>query len=263
MLKVYIAGTDYTQEMSSFTTDTVDAEISVGQTIDIGLYKDLSEVWVELLTNTGARSFTVKAWNGSAFAAISVVNNTRNLTRSGSIVFGRQAKLATLHGQSLYWYRIELVSASAAPLELAIDGIGVVFSDDADLKEEVPDVADLLPEGKTSFINFHQAARKDIVTAMRNSGKVKVLDGARKNLTEFDFLDIDEVSEASKFLVLSKIYAWRSDAVDDKFFQKAEDFKSKYTDKMSLYFVSLDLNDDGIQDEDEVLDINSMPLLRL
>jgi hypothetical protein len=32
---------------------------------------------------------------------------------------------------------------------------------------------------------------------------------------------------------------------------------------MSLYFVSLDLNDDGIKDEDEVLDINSMPLLRL
>lgn len=263
MLKVFIAGTDYTPEMSSFTTDPVTEELSVGESIDIGLYKDFSEVWVELLTNTGSREFSIKAWDGAAFSAISAVDNTRGLSRSGSITLGRQAKLATLHGESLYWYRLELVSAASDPLELAIDGIGVVFSDDADLKEEVPDVADLLPEGKTSFINFHQAARKDIVTAMRNSGKVKVLDGARKSLTEFDFLDIDEVSEASKFLVLSKIYAWRSDAVDDKFFQKSEDFKSKYTDKMALYFVSLDLNDDGVVDEDEVLDINSMPLLRL
>ena len=145
-------------------------------------------------------------------------------------------------------------------------GINLVFSDDNDLKEEYPSVMGMLPDGELSFINFHVASRKDILSYFRAQGKL--IEKADKNyvttkkIDQFDLLDYEELRDASKFLTLSKILKWVSDANDDKWYQKAKDYEVKYSEKINAVNLSLDKDDDGKVDNNELNAIQSITIVR-
>jgi hypothetical protein len=137
---------------------------------------------------------------------------------------------------------------------MVLDGLNLIFNSDSDLKEEYPSINDMLPEGKTSFINFSVASRKDILSYFKAQGKlVTTGDFASdtKMIDQFDLLNYEEIRDASKFLTLAKIFYWVSDAVDDKWHQKAKMFEAKYGEKISMINLSIDKNDNGIADNTE------------
>jgi hypothetical protein len=266
MLEIYADAENISQDMESFTSDSLQIIIPVGGALDLGYYKPINAIWIEILANTVAKNFSIKYFNGSAFAQITeAVDTTKDLKRSGWLKWQRNLTnetKTTLHGKSLFWYKLQLESSANNPTTIEFEGINLVFSNDDDLSEEFPGISDLLPEGQVSFINFHQAARKDIITHFRNQGKF-IGTSNPKLIDQWDLLDFTEVREASKFLVLSKIMQWRSDATDDKFYQKHQDYLAKYGEKISLAFLSLDSNDDGKEEPAEKTAINIMTVQRL
>jgi hypothetical protein len=266
MLEIYADTENISQDMESFTSDSLQISIPVGGALEIGYYKPINSMWLEITPNAIAKNFVLKYFNGSTFVEIpEAVDTTKDLKRSGWIKWNRNLSnesKTTLHGKSLYWYKLELESSADDPTIIEFEGINLVFSNDDDLSEEFPGISDLLPEGQASFINFHQAARKDIITHFRNQGKF-VGSSSPKNIDQWDLLDFTEVREASKFLVLSKIMQWRSDATDDKFYQKHQDYLAKYGEKINLAFLSLDSNDDGQEEPAEKTAINIMSVQRL
>ena len=75
-------------------------------------------------------------------------------------------------------------------------------------------------------------------------------------------LESKEVEEASKFLALSKIFYEIHDSDDDVYFNKAKRFETKYNEAMNLYLLSLDSNDDGVEDNTERAAIQFHTVLR-
>ena len=136
-----------------------------------------------------------------------------------------------------------------------IDGINVLFSSDIDIIEITPYIENninYLPKGYTSFVPYHQAARKSIIQDLRNKGKAKYNNKdfndsnlRWSNLTQFDILDREELLEAARNKVMALMYFNMSDDPEDNFSAKAKTHSKKYSDAVSLAFLSLDKNDDG------------------
>lgn len=263
MLEIYHNASRHSFELEDYTTDSVSVDFSLSGEIHIGYYKPINALFVEITALTHVASLDVEYFNGSSFVSVSNLHNsTKNLQRSGFIHWDRNQddeQETTLNSKELFWYKIKLTGATPT---IVFKGINLNFSNDNDLKEEYPNIMDHLPDGETSFVGFHQAARKDIITYFRNQGKL-VRGLNPKKLDQFDLLDFTEVREASKFLTLSKIFSWLSDGVDDKWYQKSRDFVGKYGDKINLFYLSFDQDDDGKESANEKNGIKSVSIIRL
>jgi len=115
----------------------------------------------------------------------------------------------------------------------------------------------------SSWILKHVASRDDLIQKLRNSGdrKIKTEDINGKAITKirditvFDLHDIDQLRSASKYLTLSKIFRFElSDSEDDKFEKLGRKFQGQSDAAFNLFFLSLDFDDDGVEDQNESLD---------
>lgn len=263
MLKVYFDNTDVSYQMENYQEDEYTFILLATGEIMIGYYKPINAVYVEFTTpNTNAASLALYYYNGTSFVSTPARDETKGLTRSGFIKWDRnltnEAK-STQHTESLYWYKLKLSVDSSS---MIIKGLNLNFSSDSDLKEEYPNILEMLPTNDTSFVRFHTASRKDIVSFFKGQGKLINVQGVKRALDQFDLLDFEEVRDASKFLTLAKILYWVSDAVDDKWFQKAKMYESKYGEKISIVNLSIDSNDDGKQDKVELNAVQSITIER-
>ena len=88
---------------------------------------------------------------------------------------------------------------------------------------------------------------------MRNGGHSTKIEGSNvaENLTKWDILDTGEINQAAKFLCLSKIFFDVSENPDDKHYQRYMNFDQKFGEAFKLYLLSLDTNDDGVEDDTE------------
>lgn len=260
MLTIIKDALDYSLDLESYTTGSEDIPFISGESMLIGYYKPINALFIEQTAISHNSQLSIEYWNGS-WVELGFKDYTNSLKNSGFIKWDRNLdgqKKTVLFGSDLFWYRLKLTGDNQT---ITFKGINLNFSDDSDLKEEYPNIMDHLPDGASSFVNFHQAARKDIITYFRNQGKV-VNSNDPKKVDQFDLLDFEEVREASKFLVLHKIFMWLSDSIDDKWYQKANDFAKKYSDKINLFYLSLDTNDDGQADPDEKMAIKSVRIIR-
>jgi hypothetical protein len=98
---------------------------------------------------------------------------------------------------------------------------------------------------------------------MRNKGKQVSNLGYPKMLDQFDLHNYEEVKQASKYKALATIFFNESDSVDDKWYQKAKDFDRLYSESICLNFLSLDENDDGKEEVDEVQALQYIKIQRL
>jgi hypothetical protein len=156
---------------------------------------------------------------------------------------------------------------------LVVSGINVLFSSDIDIVEITPYIENninYLPKGYSSFVPYHQAARKSIVQDLRNKGKAKYNNSDYNdsnlkwsNLTQFDILDRQELLEAARNKVMALMYFNLSDDPEDNFSAKAKQHSKKYHDAISLAFLSLDKNDDGKVNDGENLTRQVTRMLRL
>ena len=253
--------TDYSVKAANFGRDTCSlAALSATEDYFYFLnYKQFSAIYVEVSTaNASAIALDLEYYNGTTWTDIvGDVDDTLGFSRSGFIQWNvNQTDWATVTVNSITdKYGIRFRPASNFDAGAAIYGVNIVYSDDQDLLMEAPEVANYLPASTSSFILRHQAARDDIVQDIRNSGKYKInySDGQNKNIDVWDFLDIDEIRVWSKYLVLSKIFENLSTVKDDVYWARAEGFKNKALTAAKLYYLTLDIDDDGITDVEERL----------
>lgn len=261
MLKLIYKNSDYSKILENY--------LGSGLTIDfddwiyIGYYKQVSAIYFDFKKHpTHSGLFQGEYYNGSSWVSLNANDETFNFASSGFITWNKPAdwKDSVIQGNNLYFIRIK---SSEELNNFKIHGINMVFSNDIDLIESYPDIKSYTPEGSESFIAYHQEARNFILTYLKNKGKTVYSKNKYKMLDQFDLHDFTEVRQASKYLALANIFYNESDALDDKWKQKADGFFQKYSQAINLNFLSIDENDDGIAQVTESNSVQYITISRL
>lgn len=255
MLRIFHDSVEISKQQEFYQRLSNTLTITTTKPLYVGYHKPISDLYFELsVASQTALALGVEYWNGTNFAVISSVKDeTLGLAVPGFISWDRtliSEKATTLNNLELFWYKFTVsISANATIFK----GINCILSNDYDLIQEYPNISsDFLPTGQTSFIRFHEATRDEIIQEIRNKGNVVGASQAlSKKIDVFDLLDISEFRQTAKFLALSKIMFWLSDAVDDKWFQKGKKYYENYKDSFNLAYLSIDFDDDGKIDVEE------------
>ncbi len=258
---------DFSFEAREFTKDTFSATVIAGEdAIYLGLYKPFNSAYIDMSTaNANGGIFRVKYYNGSGFVDTeNQFDDTTTLNRSGFVRWDKSDdwEASTVNSQEAFWIQITISGDTTA---LTFNGINIVYSDDTDLAKEMRSIDRFLSSGDSSFIAYHEAARDEIVQTTRNKGTAKKRDDEDfyRNFGKWDFLNIDEIRQASKYLALSKIMHDASDNPEDKYYQRYKDYLAAYGQAFNTWFISLDTDDDGEADKSEKLTANTIKLNRI
>jgi hypothetical protein len=142
-------------------------------------------------------------------------------------------------------------TSSTMDIEAVLAADENLFSKDTDLTGHQKDILKYVSPGRSSFINVHRSAQELILDDLYKTG-VTTINGERLNPE--DIMDIAEVRQWSKFMVLQMIYEDISNAKDDVFAEKAKSYKASANEwrSLSLGKIKVDKNQDGEVTEDEV-----------
>jgi len=263
--------TDISNDVANYIRDEALVQLKTTSTLYIGYRKPFNFLFMSfLVANDQANTLTLQYHNDENDILTDVPNldeDTEGFTRDGFIKFDRPEKDSSaatdwketiVDGVTLFWLVITTDTNHNVLTE--INGIGILFADDQDLIEERRNIVSkhATNERTKTWVAKHQAARKEIVQAIRNQGRKKIklgniLEPTRfMDITEFDFLNLDQIREAAKWLCLAKIFQNElSDAADDKWMSLGDAFEGKYDDAFDLFLLSLDTDDDGEEDLSE------------
>jgi len=241
----------------------------------VGFYKPFRQLYFDNPVKNTVVDLVMsyEYWNGSAWVTLpKIIDNTNALSQSGFVYwsFPEDNKISDLwkenaiDGVTNYWIRIKTDN----PISGTCDGINIVYCDDTQLKAEVRNIQDYLYTDRlgvtdASFINYHVAARDDIVQTLRNGGDAVETINYKRNLSKWDLLEIGEVKQAAKYLTLSKIFLDNSLNVDDKNYQRYREYLGKYGEAFKLYFMSIDKSDTGENTNDQKMDLNTIEIVRV
>ena len=240
----------------------------------VGLEKPFNAFYVEMKTaNTNAGKFTAKYFdeNDLAFKTLTIQDESKMFTRSGFLLWDKPKSLTdnnlwkatTIDGKKKFW--LELTPSVDFSGGTDVQGLNIVLSDDNDLIRERGNIVSqhAVDLGLTSWILKHVSSREELLQRLRNSGNRKIktenIDGEAiteiKDITVFDLHDFNQLRQASKLLTLAKIFIQElSDEKDDKFDSIGKKFQENSDAAFNLFFLSLDFNDDGVEDHEESLD---------
>ena len=244
---------DFSFEAMDFATDGFALPLS--STTDhlyIGFKKPFSFFYAEMSTpNTNQTIGSFEFFNGATWTPMELVDYTLNFARSGFITWEKPNTWQATNIDGKAGFFIRMRPSSDFSIGTTLKGLGLVFSDDNDLIEEKRDIVSNDNDGE-SWILKHQASKKDIVQKIRSLGKRKTVDGKTfSDVTEFD-LQLDQVRQASKYLTLSKIYLNDlSKDESDHFSTTGQRFFRFFEQIFEQKFLSIDLDDDGLNDEDK------------
>jgi hypothetical protein len=265
MLKIFTQNKDITREQSRY--EYMASQVSFDDPLFLGSYKPFGSLYINCDNREVEEDayLLIEFWNGDVWESVKDLSDlTFGLSRPGFVKWEipRNSKKITINGIEQHWFRASLSDQES----IQFRGISVLFSDDFDLVSEYPDIMNNIPEGQSSFIRFHDQAANDILSDLRRTGIVvdgRLMGAEKKKLLDrFDLLDKEEVRESSKYLALSKIFGWLSDAPGDKW----ENLEAKYQSRAAeclAPIISLDLNDNGLPDDKEILDIKPVLIGRL
>lgn len=243
------AFTDLSIDLNNYDVD--EANLSLIADTDflyIGLYKSFKNLYIDVKDNTTPGTVKYEFFNGTTWEVLTVTDESKNLTRSGFVKWDIPSTwvATTVNGIKAFFIR------ATATIVVTLNGINMVFANDNDLKEHYRQINEYR-DSDLSFIAMHQASRKDIIQAVRNSGKTKIdsIDGLIDDLTIWDFLDPEQLRNAATYLCLSKIFQGVSDNSEGKFMQLSNMFRKAYKNSLDTFLLTIDANDDGITDSSE------------
>lgn len=242
---------DFTMDAVDFIRDNFQIGLkSVTDYLYLGYSKPFGASYIELvIPNTVPASFIAEYYDGTAWQSLTLQDETRGCSRSGFIQWDKSnMKATTINGVNAYFIRLQ---PTADTILTTYRGINIVFSDDAALKREFFEIddANLLPPGETSHISAHVASRDMIIQSLRNMGYIKENASSELiKLTPWDLHDIFEIKQAATYLALSKIFFNLSDSTEDNWWRKYREYHDKFEESFRIARISLDSNDDGIQD---------------
>src|SRR5574343_196918 len=153
------------------------------------------------------------------------------------------------------------VVTSTMDLEVVTAASENLFSKDADLISEESDILRYVRAGRASFIDVHRTAQENILNEIY---KNRILSSTGTKLLAADVIDVSEVKQWSKYMVLKMIFEGISNAVDDVFARKAEKYLKKENEwrELSFNFLKLDYDKSGALDSGESLDFRSSILIK-
>ncbi len=243
--------------------------------------KPINAIYLEFGTaNTNSSAPTLKYYNGTSFEVVGGFHDdTNNLLRSGYIVWDRHQRDAngkldqektTINSQEAYWY--EFSFSADFSVGTTVQGLNIVLADDNDLEYELAEIDEFRADNRDSFILMHQAVRDDIVQTIRNRGIQKQRTEADRNkqggstlrdITPWDLLDHQQLKQAAKYLALSKIFFNVSDAIDDKWYQKYQDYKRLGDESLNLFIMDIDTQNDGVVDNNDRVSFQRVTVTRI
>jgi hypothetical protein len=250
----YDTYTDISNQAFDFSRDPVSLTIATQDMILIGFERCLNTFYIDISAEADTNATTSILYTSDTNVITPVVNmidETNGLSRSGFIQFDRPTDigLTTVNSQLKYWYSIGF----DVDVEITINGIGIVFADDNDLKKYVPEILDdsFLTGNQTTHILTHIAVRNQIISELRQK-YYKVSNTSRENLTFWDLLDIEQFNTAATYLALSMIYSNVSDTIDDKWDQQSKKWYGRYQDAIKISWATIDTNNNGQPDSSEI-----------
>ena len=254
---------DFSKKAKTYIQDSFQIQfVSAEDSFYLGLYKPFFAIYPQIDTITSSTSLLeVQYYNGSSFTAVTLIEEeTDTLNRGGLITWEKPSDwtASSINGEELYWIKLDI-----ADCDLTFAGLNVLFSSDADLKKEQYDIELHLPKNANSFAHYHEAARDEIVQRMRNSGKATYSSQIFNDFAKWDFLDVSQIRQASKFLVLAKVMFDASTEIDDKYYQKHRDYMDMFGEAFKLYFLSWDKDNDGEVDTNERMGIRTSEFIKV
>ena len=144
-------------------------------------------------------------------------------------------------------------------IEVVTEAEDALFSSDADLVEEEPNILGWMKPGRNSFKNVHREVQRQILDLLNRKG-YRTTSGAA--LTKTNVVDHSQVREMAKYLALHLIFSGISNQVGDVFSQKAGEYRSKFNTVSGRQIIGLDLNGDSVVDSGEGVNLSSARLIR-
>lgn len=127
-----------------------------------------------------------------------------------------------------------------------------LFSNDADLITWEPDIMSWVQSGRSSFLNIHREAQDQIIYWLDKEGYVDIY---RNKYTKYAIIDVSEVNEWSTFKALEIIMWGISNKKDDVFLDKYFEYKKMGAEARNRAILRLDVDNDGVADTGEQVDI--------
>lgn len=262
---------DISNKVYDYGRDEVLLQLKTTSTLYIGYRKPFNFMYASFIAlNDVPNALTVQYHDVTDDALKSVLNlseETEGFTREGFIKFTRpelnsQATTAwkptTVDGEEMFW--LVITTDTDHNVLTKVNALGILFNNEQDIIQERSNITSkhAQDERTKTWVVKAQASRDEIVQAIRTQGKKKVTSGGilepsrMLDITAFDFLRLDQIRQASKWLSLAKIFQNElSDAADDKWMTLGETFEGKFDDAFDVFLLSLDTDDDGEEDFEE------------
>lgn len=261
---IFVDGTDQSLRLKDYLSPEVPFEFDVGQFVHVGFEKPFSQFYMEFGTaEAGILDITFEYWNGTAWTALNVIDETEDFSKSGFVFWTRPDDWAktTANSKNQFWVRMSTdVDISVG---VTLKGLNILFSNDLDLIGIRSNIVSK-HNNRNSWIDKHEEARKWIIQKLRNAGNVIFKESVNalsvddknvvrfKDLTAFDLLEPFELREASKYYAIAMIYLNElTDEAEDKWEVMGKRYLSDAGESLATFMLKIDTDDDGIEDAHE------------
>jgi len=257
---------DLSLRLKSFATPSVNFHFLATDIFYVGYEKFFRTFFVGFdVVNSHGAIISYEYFNGTSWQPLSVADETFNFSKSGVINFTppEDWKKTTVNSKELFYVRIK--SSADFQGNTKLHGLCILLSNDSDLEGIRSDIVSKYNKGKPWFTK-HEESRKQIIQRIRNAGH-KLVNYSVSNsalyfgntksiylddVSEFDLLKPIELKEASKYLTIASIYLNElTDANDDKFERMGKHYMALYNEAMNLFMLKIDVNNDGVENDDE------------
>lgn len=248
---------DFSLQLKEFDTPAISLELTTASELYVGLRKPFDSFFVELDTKSIAgATLSGEYYDGSTWKSLVVYDESQGFSSNGFIYFEKPEDMAAteVDGLEKFYIRIKTDIDTGAVGAKYLD---VLFSSDLDITKIRANIVTKFSVNGT-WARKHIAARDHIIQEIRNRGNVKVIKVDNGSLTEeiyfkdvnqFDFLEPLQLRVASTYLALYFIFWYElSDEEGDKWQIKAAEMYRLYENAVELFFLALDLDDDGKTD---------------
>lgn len=233
--------TDYSYELSELSSQTVTETITTDDYIYVGFRKPFNSCYIYMSTSsTEVQKLSIEIFNGSSWVSASGRDDSLSFSKSGFIRWNKASMVASsIDSDELCWVRL---SAPADTSESVFMAFAPLFTDKESVKQE--------------FYELDSVIENDNLTSKMAAATGEIMDrlsqqGYHDDITAQDLHDIYEIKQSATYLTLSKIFFALSDSPDDHWWVKYEVYNKKYESSMQLYWLSIDKDDDGLDDEVE------------
>jgi hypothetical protein len=219
------------QNHSADALDLLRGGFSVSNTIYIGFKKPVGSLFVAVPTsNTNTGAWTASYYT-TTWTALDAHFDSSDFSQSGFIRWLEPEGEAqtTVNGSTLYWYRLQHSSGSTA----SITGIGPLLCSSRDIEE----------------LDFN--VDEDAATQLKAMVSARNIITKEMQVSAWDLLNVQDVSEAAAFYSLHLLYTNRSDRPDDHYAVVAQGYLDDYRSLKAKIATSIDRNDNGKLDEGE------------